>query len=415
MSITSLSIFLIVLIACSGFFAAAETALMAVNPYRLRHQARSGAKLAKLILKLLERPDRLLGVILIGNTACNIIASALATVLCVHIWGGIGVLISTISLTFFVLIFAEVLPKTYAALHAQGVASWVAVPLEILQNILYPLVWLANLIANGFLFLCGVRVKRKTIDALTAEELRSIVHDSGPKISSDHQDMLLGVLGLTEVTVDDIMTPRQEIIGIDLNDNWQRILKIIINSNHTRLLVYKGSMDDVQGILHLRQALHLVAQNKLTEEKLIRILYQTYYVPSGTPLNVQLLNFKNVKRRTAIVVNEYGDVQGMVTLENILEEIVGEFTAVSDLNDEIHQQLDGSYIINGSLNLRELNRELNWDLPTTTAKTVSGLIIETLEMIPVTNICLKIDNYQIEILKISDKLIKAVKIRALLT
>ncbi len=411
MGTTSLIILLVMLILLSAFFAASETALMSVNKYRLRHNARLGNSVAKLILKLLDRPDRLLGMILIGNTGCNIIASSIATMICVRIWGELGVFIATIALTFVILIFAEVSPKTYAALHAMGVSSWVAWPLSMLQILLYPFVWLANSVANGFLSLLGVGASKNIVDALSPEELRTIVHDSAQKIPEHHQDMLLGVLDLTEVTVNDIMIPRQEIIGIDLDDDWQNVMKLLVNSQHTRLLVYQGSLDNVCGILHLREALHLIAKNNLTPKTLPTILYETYYIPSGTQLNVQLLNFRKIKRRCAIIVDEYGDVQGLVTLEDILEEIVGEFTTnLAEMSPEIHPQKDGSYIINGGITVRELNRELHWTLPTTIAKTLSGLIIERLEMIPEHCLCLVIENYQIEVMKINDNIIKAVRI-----
>jgi Mg2+/Co2+ transporter CorB len=411
LGLTGLIILLVVLILLSGFFACAETALMSVNKYQLRHKARSGNPVAGLILRLLERPDRLLGVILIGNTGANIIASSVATIICVKVWGSEGVFIATIGLTFVVLIFSEVSPKTYAALHPMGVAKWVSWPLYTLQILLYPFVWVANMIANGFLYLLGVRVSKKTVEALTAEELRTIVHESGEEIPNHHQDMLLGVLDLAEVTVNDIMIPRSEIIGIDLDADWNDTIKLLMTSQHTRLPVYKGSLDDVKGILHLREALHLMAQNRLSSETLQQVLYETYYVPSKTSLNVQLLNFRKIKRRSAIIVDEYGDVQGLVTLEDILEEIVGEFTTnFSELNADIYPQKDGTYIINGSISVRSLNRELEWNLPVNKAKTLSGLIIEYLETIPKYPVCLKIKNYCIEVKKINDNLVKTVRI-----
>lgn len=413
MSITSLVIVLVALILVSGFFAASETALMSINKYQLRHQARSGSAIATLLLQLLERPDRLLGVILIGNTAANIIASSVATVICVQLWGELGVLIGTIGLTFIVLIFAEISPKTFAALHPMGLARWIAWPIYVLRIVLYPLVWIGNIVANGFLRLLGVKVTKRALDALNAEELRTLVHDSGHTISEEHQNMLLGVLDLTGITVEDIMVPRQEVVGIDLDDDWQDILKQLHHSNHTRLPVYRGSLDNIEGVLHLRSALHLLAQNRLDRENLQRALFETYFVPAGTPLNVQLLNFRKVKNRSAIVVDEYGDVEGMVTLEDILEEIVGKFTTnIAEMSPDIHVQPDGSFIIDGSILIRELNRELNWRLPTEHAKTLSGLIIEILETIPKTPLCLYIGVYRIEVMKIQDNIIRSVKILA---
>lgn len=411
MSLTGLFILLVVLLLLSGFFAASETALMSVNKYQLRHKARTGHAVAQLILRMIERPDRLLGVILIGNTAANIIASSIATVICVKLWGESKIVVAMVVLTFVVLIFSEVTPKTYAALHPMKTSKLVAWPLYIIQMVIYPVVLLANTIANGFLFLLGVRVNKKALDALTAEELRTIVHESSQKIPEHYQDMLLGVLDLTEATVDDIMIPRNEIIGIDLEDDWQDSLKLLANSPYTRLLVYKGGLDDIKGVLHLREIVYLIAQNRLTPKTLSSVLYETYYIPSGTPLNIQLLNFRKIKRRSAIIVNEYGDVQGLVTLEDILEEIVGKFTTnLSELNPEIHHQHDGSYIINGAINIRELNRELDWTLPVSSAKTLSGLVIEHLEMIPKTALCLWLGPYRMEVMKINDNMIKTVRV-----
>lgn len=411
MSITFLAILLVSLVLVSAFFACSETALMSVNKYRLRHHDRMGNKVAHLLLKLLERPDRLLGVILIGNTGANIIASSVATVLCVKIWGGKGVFIATIGLTFIILIFSEVFPKTFAAVHPMSLSRTVAWPIYIMQIILYPIVWTANMIANALLFLIGVRVNKKVTDALTAEEIRSIVHESGQKLSVQGQDMLLGVLDLTEVSVNDIMIPRSEIVGLDLQDDWSDIVKQLVTSQHTRLPVFNGSLDDVRGILHLREVLYLLAEDKLTPKSLCKVLYETYYIPSNTPLSTQLLNFRQIKRRSAIIVDEYGDIQGLVTLEDILEEIVGEFTTRrSELSPEIHLQDDGSFIINGSINIRELNRELNWKLPTNTAKTLSGLVIEYLEIIPKSPLCLWIDDYRIEVMNVTENIIKALRI-----
>lgn len=411
MSLTTLIILLIILLLLSAFFAASETALMAVNKYQLRHKARAGHAVARLALKLTDRPDRLLGVILIGNTAANIIASSIATIICVQLWGEHAVIAGTIALTFIVLIFSEVSPKTYAAYHSLKLSQWVAWPLYITQLILYPVVVTINTIANAFLFLFGMRHTRKGVDPLSAEELRTIVHESGQKIPENYQNMLLGILDLTEIMVDDIMVPRNEIMAIDLNDDWDDIIKILAHSQHTRLLVYKGSLEDIRGLLHLRTVLNLMTQNRLTMETLCSSLYETYYIPSGTPLNVQLLNFKKRQRRSAVVVDEYGEVQGLVTMEDILEEIVGKFTtSIEDINPEIYPQTDGTYIIDGTINIRELNRELDWSLPVNDAKTLSGLIIERLEMIPKTSLCLWIDDYRIEVMKITDNIIKAVKI-----
>ena len=412
LSIHTLITLLIILIAIAVFFALAETAMLSLNRYRLRHLVRQSHRLAKRAQQLLERPDRLLGVILFCSTFANIFASAIATLIAIHFFGQAGVMLVTIGLTLLILIFGEVAPKTLAALYPQRIAFFAAWPLYVLLQIFYPLIWTINTLANGVLKLFGVNVSHKTVEHLTHDELRTVLHEAGNRIAADYQSMLLKVLDLEKVTVEDIMVPRNEIIGIDIDEAWENILTQLTNSRHTRLPVYKDSIEQVVGILHLRKALNLLAQEKLTKDTLLDATDECYFVPEGTPLNTQLLNFRRERQRSGIVVTEYGDILGLVTLEDILEEIVGEFTTdVSAMTNKVlHPQLDGSYVVDGTMSIRDLNQMLHIDLPVTGPKTLSGLIIEYLETIPQAGTGLKIGCYPLEILQVKDNIVKTVKI-----
>jgi len=392
---------LLVLILLSGFFSGSETAMMALNRYRLRHLARGNHRVAMRVSKLLERPDRLLGVILIGNTFANILASSIATVIALHYFGEVGIAIATFMLTLIILIFAEVTPKTLAAIHPQRFAFRVSMPLKILLKIFYPIVFVVNYVANGFLKIFRVKTSKKGTEHLSSEELTTLIKDSGDKIPQSHQEMLVGILELEKVSVDDIMIPRNDIIGIDLDDDWRHILSKITHSQHTRIPIYEEAIDNIKGLLHIRLALDYLSKSTLNRENLLKIITEPYFVPENTPLHTQLLNFRNTKLRTAFVVDEYGDIQGLVTLEDILEEIVGEFTTdiVSDVK-QIRPQSDGSYLVDASMNIRDLNRTMKWNFDTSGPKTLSGAIIECLEMIPKPGICLKISDYPIEVARV---------------
>lgn len=411
-SLHGLFILLIVLIIVSGFFSGSETAMMALNRYRLRHLARQGNKAAKRVSQLLERPDRLLGVILIGNTFSNILISAVATVIAIRLVGPLGVFPATLLIALMVLIFAEITPKTVAVLNPDRFAypaSWL---LTGLLKIGYPLVFCANALANGFLRLLRINMKLRELEDLTGEEVRTLVFESTGQLSKGYKRMMLGVLDLGGMRVNDIQVPRNDIIGIDINDSWPEILAQLAKCEHTRLPVYAESIDQVQGILHLRKALNLVGQGNLNKTTLLSLLEEVYFIPEGTPLNIQVLNFKREKRRMGLVVDEYGDIQGLVTLDDILEEIVGEFTTnMSSTYKSIQRQLDGSYLVNGSISIRELNRELHWQLPTDGPKTLSGLIIEHLETIPNSVVGLRLNNdYAVEVLQMEENTIKLVRI-----
>lgn len=399
---------LVFLIACSAFFSGSETGMMGINRYKLKHQAKQGDKAAKRITKLLQRPDRLLGVILIGNNFINNFAAALATVIAIHFLGdSLGPVVATLVLTLVVLIFAEVTPKTLAAIHPEGFAKPASLVLVPLLKLLYPLVWLVNLIGNFALRLVGVRPDQHQQESLTQEELRTVVNEAGSLIPSRHQAMLLSILDLEKITVDDIMIPRQEVIGIDLEQDIDIILTNLKNSQHTRLPVYKGDLNKIIGILHLRNALKVIASAKPTKAMLIQATREAYFIPESTPLQTQLLNFQQEKRRIGIVVDEYGDVQGLVTLEDILEEIVGEFTTDTlSHQEEIQAQDDGSWLIDASSTIREINKQLKWQLPTQGPKTLNGLILESLESFPDGNVSLKMGDYLIETEEVKENLIK---------
>lgn len=409
-----LLIFLIVMVV---FFSLAETAMLSINRYRLRHLVRKNHPSAKYVQQLLESPDRLLGVILLGATFMNIASASVSTVLAIHLYGQGALMTETFVLTFVVLILGEVAPKTLAALYPQQIAFVIVWPLRILLKVLYPLVWLVNLCANSILRLFGVHLKKNQVEHLSREELMSVLHESGGRIPTDYQIMLLKVLDLEKATVEDIMIPRNEILGIDLNEDWDEILEQLTNSQHTRLLLYKDSLDDVVGIIHLRKALNLLANEKLNKATLLEAAEPLYFIPESTSLNVQLINFRREKCRSGLVVNEYGDIQGLVTLEDILEEIVGEFTTdvAAMTSKDIHPQADGSYLVDGSMNIRDLNRILDCNFSTKGPRTLSGLITEYLEMIPPPNTALRLNDYPMEVMQIKDNMIKTVRILPKLT
>lgn len=401
---------LVFLLLCSAFFSSSETGMLSLNRYRLRHQAKEGHRGAKRASALLERPDRLLGTILVGNNFVNILASSIATVLAIKLWGEAGIAIATIGLTILLLIFGEITPKTLAALRPETVAYPVSLPLLMLQKVLYPLVALLNWISNGLLRLLGVDLSDKGSDSLSTEELRSVVHESGSDMPIKRQSMLLGILDLERVTVDDIMIPRNEVAGIDLDDDLETIVTQLRTTPHTRLPVFRKDINQIEGIVHMRQIARLLSHDQLTRESLLDACDEPYFIPENTPLSTQLVNFQKQKRRIGIVVDEYGDVLGIVTLEDILEEIVGEFSNQDALRSpDIHPQDDGTLVIDGAAYLREVNRALGWQLPCDGPKTLNGLITEALEHIPDSGICLQINQYRLEILQAADNRVKSVR------
>jgi len=401
---------LVLLLLLSAFFSGSETALMSLNRYQLRHKAREGHRGARLAEHLLKRPDRLIGLILLGNNLVNFSAASLVAVIAFKLGGQPAVALGTLLLTLIVLVFSEAAPKTLAALHPERVAFPAALVYYPLLKITYPIVWLTNICANGVLFLFGVRSSHTELQALTREELRTVVHEAGSRIASQYRTMLLSILDLEKVTVDDVMVPHNEIIGVDLDDDDEEIEKIISSSQHTRLPVYRDNIDQVVGILHLRKLANLATQ-ELTKNKLQQLLSEPYFVPEGTPLSTQLVQFQRRCERIALIVDEYGDIQGIVTLEDILEEIVGEFTTdpADDVDDVVSEGPD-TFLVDATANIRELNRSQDWDLPTDGPKTLNGLIVELLETIPAPNTRLEVNGYPIEIVETDDNRVRTVRV-----
>ena len=409
-SLANLIGLLFVLLLFSAFFSGSETALMSLNRYQLRHKAREGHRGAQLAERLLQRPDRVIGLILLGNNLVNFSAASLMALIAFRLGGEPAVALGTLILTLIVLIFSETAPKTLAALHPERLAFPAALVYYPLLKLTYPVVWLTNAAANGVLFLFGVRTSATELQALTREELRTVVYEAGGRISSRYRQMLLSILDLEKVTVDDVMVPHNEIVGIDLEDAPEEIQGIIAESAHTRLPVYRDKIDNVIGILHLRRLANL-AEQSFEKEELITLLEEPYFVPEGTPLSKQLVQFQRSRTRIALVVDEYGDIQGIVTLEDILEEIVGEFTTdPADNDDDVVRVAPNTWLVSGTANIRELNRSQDWDLPTEGPKTINGLIIELLETIPEPTTCLKVNGYPIEIVETDDNRIRTVRI-----
>jgi Mg2+/Co2+ transporter CorB len=401
---------LFVLLLLSAFFSGSETALISLNRYQLRHKAREGHRGARLADKLLQRPDRLIGLILLGNNLVNFSAASLVAIIALEMGGEPAVALGTLLLTLVVLIFSEAAPKTMAALHPERLAFPAAIIYYPLLKIMYPIVWLTNVASNGVLYLLGVRTSGSELQPLTREELRTVVHEAGSRISGRYQQMLLSILDLEQVTVDDVMVPHNEIVGIDLTDEIGEIEGIISRSEHTRLPVYEDDVDNVVGVLHLRRLANM-APRSFDKTSIRELLDEPYFVPEGTPLSKQLIQFQRRRERVALVVDEYGDIQGIVTLEDILEEIVGEFTTdPADQIEDVVREGAESFLVNGTANIRELNRAQGWELPTDGPKTLNGLILELLETIPEPSTCLKISGYPLEIVASDGNRVRTVRI-----
>jgi Mg2+/Co2+ transporter CorB len=411
--ISALFFALVLLIFFSAFFSASEIAVMSINRYRLRHLVESGHRGARVVDALLKRPDRLLGIILLGNNFVNIAASSVSTILAIRLYGEAGILAAAVLLTVVILIFAEVGPKTLAAMHPENIAFPAAMVLRPLLTLLYPLVWSINILANLMLRMFGITVGA-TRQELSLEELRSAVREASSLIPESHQNMLLAILDLEKTTVEEVMVPRNRIQGIDLDKDWDEIEEQIMATRYTRLPVYRGSLDNIVGIMHLRKALNLAGSKNLTMETLEKIIAEPYFIPKGTPLNTQLLNFRDSRRRRGLVIDEYGDILGLVTLEEILEEIVGEFTtSASGISDDYRLQDDGSYIIKGSASLRDLNRQLDWHLPSKDSRTLNGLITEHLETIPEVGTSLMVNDYAVDIVRTRGTAVEVARITPL--
>ena len=410
--LSSLYIFLLVLILLSGFFSSSETGLMAINKYRIRHLANKGHRGAKLAQKLLRKPDRLIGLILLGNNLVNIMAASIATVIGIRLFGVNGVWIASLVLTVVILIFAEVAPKTVAAVNPERIAYPASFVLFVLLKVLYPVVWLVNGLANLVLLPFNVKTSADVIEHLNREELRTLVKEGGERIPDDHQRMLVNILDLEQATVEDVMIPRQEIVGIDLDDDWEEILLQLTQTVYTRMPVFRESIDHVEGFLHIRTIIAKLAHNALTFEELKRSVRRPYFIPEGTALTQQLLEFQRRERRMGLVVDEYGDIQGLVTLDDILEEIVGEYTTESRAKTrDIRRLDDGNYLAHGTVTIRTLNRNMDWELPEEDASTLNGLLLEELGEIPYGKTSLKIGPHVMTILEIKGNMIGKVLIK----
>lgn len=398
----------------SGFFSASETAMMAINRYRLKHQAEKGHRGAKLTLALLGQTDKLLGVILLGNNLINTAAATLSTVLAIRLFGEgeVTLFIATSVLTFLILVFSEVTPKVIGASFPDRIAYPASFVLTPLLKLAYPVVWFVNLFVQGLLKVLHIKPRQdETSNMLGLEELRTVVLESSKLLPRMHRKILLNLLDLERITVDDVMTPRNQIEAIDLNTEPEKLAQQIATSHHTRLLVFDGSLDQVSGILHVRRVLHPLSSGELTTDTLKEVLQEPYYVPAGTPLFTQLRHFQENQKRLAIVVDEYGELQGLVTLEDLLEEMVGEFTtqAPSQMG-WLRIVEDGSWLVEGSALIRHINRKLGLDLPLEGPKTLNGLLLERLESIPETGVSIKIGDIPIEIVQTQDRAVKVARI-----
>lgn len=411
--LSTLFAILALLILLSAYFSSSETGMMSINRYKLKHLANEGNRAAIRVQRLLDRTDKLIGLILIGNNIVNIAASLVAGIICNRLFGDIyGPLVALVALTIIILVFAEVTPKTLAALYPEKFAFPSSIILTPLLVIFTPFVYLVNGFTNAVLAILRISPLGGAGDSLSREELRTVVHEAGSMIPQKHQDMLVSILDLEKVTAEDIMVPRSDIYAIDINDDWKIIQKQLTHSQHTRVLLFRDTIDDAVGFVHVRDALRLLSKDQFTKATLLRAVKEIYFTPDSTPLHTLMYKFQAERERIGLVVDEYGDIQGLVTLEDILEEIIGDFTTtmLPDYSKEAIPQQDGSFLVDGSANVRELNKEMDWVFPTEGPKTLNGLILEYLEEIPENNISLRLAGYPIEIVDISGNMIKTVRI-----
>ena len=412
-SLVVLVVSFLLLLLASAYFSGSETGMMSLNRYRLKHLRRNHHPGATRASKLLEAPDKLIGVILIGNNFVNFLAASIATSIAVKVLGDPAPLATAIVLTLVVLIFGEVTPKTVAALHPETIAYPSSLLLILLLKVLYPVVWIINVVSNGLVRLLGFKsVGDDSQQQLTQEELRTVVYESSGRIPRRRHGMLLNILDLEKVRVDEIMVPKNDIIGVDIDNDLKDVLDQISSAHHTRIPVYKQHMDNLIGILHMRSTGKFLKMETLNKAAILRETTEVYYIPESTPLHTQLFNFQKKKLRMAIVVDEFGAIKGMVTLEDILEEIVGEFTTDLTTNSkDIHIQEDGSFLIDGSATIRDINRSLSWELQASGAKTLNGLLMEILESIPDSLVGIRLDGYYAEIVQVKDNVIRTVRMR----
>ena len=400
---------LVILLLISAFFSGSETGMMSLNRYRLRHQRKKSAG-ARRAAKLLAKPDKLIGLILIGNNSVNILAAIIANMLAIiYVGKEAAPWVATASLTILVLVFSEVTPKTIAAQNPEWFAFKASHILKPLLQLFSPLVWMVNTLTNGMVSLLGFDPNKDRDDGLDTEELKSLVDISGHKLSDSHQGMLRGILDLENTTVEDIMIPRNEVKGLDLEENIGELMNSILDSEYTRQPIYEGDINNIIGIFHGRKAYHLLRSKKVTHNAIKRFAEEAYFIPESTTLTKQLLNFRQTKNRFAVVVDEYGEMQGLVTLEDILEEIVGDFTTnTADEVKDVIARSDGSYEIDGAATIREINKATGWTLPIDGPKTLNGVALEQLQSIPDGNVSFLVEDYRFETEKINGTMVKKV-------
>ena len=413
-SLGTLFIALIVILIFSGFFSSSETSMMALNRHRLSHMVRKGNRSAKLTAQLLAHTDRLLGSILFGNTLANVAAAAVTQIIILRLFGASEgwVLASTLGITFVILVFSEIMPKIIASSHPERVALFSSYPLAVLIKLFHPVVSIATAIVHYVLWLFRIKVQTdQSKHKMSLEELRMLVLESEQFLPHKHQKMLLNLVDLGRVTVDDVMVPRHLIKALDLGAPPEVLREQLATSHHTMIPVYQDTLDDIVGILHVRRALSLMQREEFSSEELRELLHEPYFIPSDTTLLSQLQQFQERHFRLGLVVDEYGDLLGLVTLENILEEIVGDVTTQSPAQTgKFLRQDDGSLLVEGGTPLRDLNRKLGMHFPLDAAKTLNGLILEHLQDIPVAGTSLKIADYPIEIVQAHDRVVKIAKI-----
>jgi len=414
MSIDWLIIIFILLLFVAAFFSASETGMFAINRYRLRHRVRKKIPAAQRVAKLLKSPDRLLGVILLGSTFANVLATTVATLLAVHWFGPIGALYATVAVTAIILIFCESVPKTWAVLHAQRVAFSFSLILKWLSWILYPLVWALSMCARGVLFCLGTKIKQQaTAEPMSADELHTLVGDASGSMAEKSRGMMLRMIELNNAQVADVMVPRSDIYGIDVQEPLDKIKQKLLAAPHRYVPLYAEFVDHMIGAVSVRQALVMLANDTLTKDALMAIAQKNFFIPETAPLHKQLSTFQNKKYNLGVVVDEYGDVQGIITLKDILEDIVGEFEEEEDLagsDNDLERTEDGAFLVDGRMPLRELNREIHSELPLDGPKTISGFVIAYLNEVPKSACCILVDNLKIEMVDFNSLAIKKVKI-----
>lgn len=413
-SLNALLVALVILLLLSAFFSGAETSMMAVNRYRLRHQAKSGQRGARLAEALLARTDQLLAVILLGNNLINAAAATLVTVITLRVLGEseLALTIATLGVTFLILVFSEVTPKVLAAAHADRVAPWVSFPLTLLTRVLSPVVWFINLFVRGLIALLRIRLPdASSANRMGIEELRTLLAESGQFLRPTHHSILLNLFELEKISVEDVMHPRSQIEAIDMELDDAEIVHQLETSHHAWLVVYAGDLNDVRGVLSVRSVLARLRDEPFDRAEFIATLREPYFIPAGTPLLSQLAQFQHNRHRIGLVVDEYGELEGLLTMADILMEIVGEFDLEHSLeNPEWIAQPDGSYLVEGGASLRDLNRKLGLELPTEVSRTLNGLILEHLESMPEPDVTLLVAGYPIELLQVQDRMVKTARI-----